>query len=221
MTRRLLKRRLLKIASPLAALACSTLALAQEHAAQVGHSAAQAGHEAAHAAHETVGAIPDVKQGLYTGITALVVFLIVLIILSVKVWPAISKGLDERASKIRNSIEEAEMAQQQAKAALEQYERNLASARAEAQKMLDDAKSQQQAITAELKARSDIELAALRDKAKRDIDASKAQAIAEIHSHATSLATSMASKILKREITPGDQQKMIQESLQEISTGRA
>ena len=203
-------RSMTKLVSPLAVLAFNALALAQEH-----------GGEAAHEAHEAVGAIPTVKQGLVTGITALAVFLVVLIVLSWKVWPTISKGLDERASKIRNSIEEAEMAQKQAKQALEQYERNLASARAEAQKMLDDAKLQQQAIAVELKAKSDVELAQLRDKAKRDIDSAKAAAIAEIHAHATSLATAMASKILKREINAGDQQKLIQESLQEMGAGRA
>ena len=213
-------RRLIMLVSPLALLACNALALAQEHGTEAAHTAAAAGHEAANTAHETVGAIPDLKQGLYTGITALAVFLVVLVILSVKVWPTISKGLDERASKIRSSIEEAEMAQQQARQALEQYEKNLASARAEAQKMLDDAKTQQQAITADLKQRADVELAQLRDKAKRDIDAAKAAAIAEIHSHATSLATTMAGKILKREINAGDQQRMIQESLQEMGASR-
>jgi F-type H+-transporting ATPase subunit b len=207
-------RRLLTLASPLASLAAAATAFGQEHGAAIAH-------QAAHAAHEEVGAIPDVKQGLYTGITALAVFLIVLVILSWKVWPTISKGLDERARKIRTSIEEAEQAQTQARAALEQYERNLASARAEAQKMLDDAKSRQQAITAELKLKADAELAMMRDKAKRDIDAAKSAAIAEIHAHATSLATAMAAKILKREINPGDQQRLIQESLQEMGAGRA
>jgi F-type H+-transporting ATPase subunit b len=209
-------RTLSKLAAPVAVLAFNALALAQH-----GGEGAPGAEHAEHAGHEVVGAIPTVQQGLYTGITALVVFLVVLIILSIKVWPTISKALDERATKIRSSIEEAEDAQRKAKAALAQYEQNLAAARAEAQKMLDDAKQQQQAIAMELKLKSDTELAALREKAKRDIDAAKSQAIAEIHSHATSLATHMAAKILKREITPGDQQRMIQESLQEMSAGRA
>ncbi len=203
-------RRMTMLVSPAAVLAFSAFAFGQEHASGSGHEA-----------HEPVGAIGTIQQGAVVGITALVVFIVVLIVLSLKVWPTISKGLDERAHKIRNSIEEAEMAQKQAKQALEQYERNLASARAEAQKMLDDAKLQQLAIAADLKAKSDVELAQLRDKAKRDIDSAKAAAIAEIHAHATSLATAMASKILKREINAGDQQKLIQESLQEMGAGRA
>jgi F-type H+-transporting ATPase subunit b len=189
--------------SMFAALALTSIAAAQEHAA-----------------HEPLSAMPGPKEGLVTGVTAIVVFLLVLAVLSLKVWPTISKALNDRASKIRDSIEEAEQAQLQARQALEQYEKNLASARAEAQKMLDDAKVQQQAISAELKARSDVELGQLREKAKRDIDSAKAAAIAEIHAHATALATTMAGKILKREINAGDQARMIQESLQEMGAGR-
>ena len=194
------------IAMTFPALGCAAFAAAQEH----GHEAPAPG-----------GVIPRLPEAITPMIVSIGVFLVVFGILSLKVWPMIVKGLKDREMKIRNSIEEAEQAQRQAKQALEQYERNLASARAEAQKMLDDAKLQQQAITAELKQKSDIELAQMRDKAKRDIEAAKGAAIAEIHAHATSLATAMASKILKREINAGDQQRLIQESLQEMGAGRA
>src|SRR5690606_27910473 len=110
-----------------------------------------AGAGIAHAAddahgHATLSPTPSPSEGLVTGITAIVVFLIVFGILSFKVWPLISKGLDERTEKIRSEIEAAEMAQKQAKAALEQYEKNLADARAEAQRMLSEAVAQQQAL---------------------------------------------------------------------------
>src|SRR5688572_12859314 len=82
-----------------------------------------------HAEHE-LSPTPSVNEGLITGITAIVVFLTVLAVLSVKVWPMMVKALDERAEKIRSEIEGAEQARQQAKDALEQYQRSLAEARA-------------------------------------------------------------------------------------------
>lgn len=191
-----------------------------DHAATADHGAN--GHDAAgHADHETVGAMPSVKQGIATGITALVVFSLAAAFLGIVVWPKISKALQDREDKIRNSIEEAELAQAQAKKALEQYEKSLAQARAEAQKMLDDAKSQQQAIASELKLKSDAELTSMREKAKRDIETAKRAAIAEVHEHATELATRMASKILQREISQQDQSRLMNESLAELqSTSR-
>lgn len=176
----------------------------------------------AHAGNDhKLSPMPAPKEGLVVGITSIVVFLLVLAFLSTQVWPKITKGLDERAEKIRNEIEAAEMAQRQAKQALQDYEANLAKARAEAQKMLDNAKSQQIAIAADLKAKSEIELNAMREKATRDIDAAKRAALSEIYENAGTLATSMAAKILKRELNSNDQQRLVQESIHELQTAVA
>lgn len=167
--------------------------------------------------HETVGALPSVKQGLVTGITGLVVFAIVFAVLATKVWPTITKALDDRANKIKSEIEAAEMAQQQAKQALEQYERNLTEARAKAQKMLDDAVAQQQAIATEQKAKLEADLSKIREKNMKDLESAKRAALNEIYTEAANAATLMASKILKREVSPRDQQRMMEESLAELS----
>lgn len=170
------------------------------------------------AAEEKVGAIPSVKQGLATGITAILVFGIVFFILAAKVWPAITKGLDERAAKIQEEIAAAERARQQAADALETYQQNLAEARAEAQKMLEETRTQQQAMAAELRAKADAELNDMRDKARRDIEAAKRAALNEIYADATGMAAQIASKILAREVTAGDHQRLIDESLAELQT---
>jgi F-type H+-transporting ATPase subunit b len=151
-------------------------------------------------------------------IAALLVFGIVFFVLARFVWPKISQGLDARAEKIRNEIEAAELAQQQAKSALAQYEKNLADARAEAQKMLDDTKAQQAALAADLKAKADAELSAMREKARHDIDIAKRAAINEIYAEASGLATTIAGKILKRDLNPGDQARLVEESLAEMKS---
>lgn len=175
----------------------------------------------AHAAHApTPGVLPTVAEGIVPMIVSLLVFAAVLAILSKTAWPKITRGLSDREQKIRSEIEAAELAQKQAKAALEQYERNLAEARAEAQKMLDEARAQQQAISADLKAKADVELNAMRDRARRDIDTAKRAALSEIYEESARLATSIAGKILQREVTPGDQSRLVEESLRELATAR-
>lgn len=192
----------------LAALPAITLA-ADEHAAAAGEHA-----------HETQGAIANVKQGLYTGVTALVVFMIVFTVLAVKVWPAITKGLDDRARKIKDEIESAEMARKQAKDALEQYQSSLAQARVEAQKEIDKARSQATAIAAELKAKADVELGQMREKAMRDIENARRAAVAEIYVESANLAAIMAGKILKREVNAGDRQRLVEESVRQLEGAR-
>ncbi|MEZ6244261.1 MAG: F0F1 ATP synthase subunit B [Phycisphaerales bacterium] len=186
-------------------------AVAQEHAA-----AASGEHEEGNASP-----IAPPKQGMASGITALVCFGIVVFVLYIKVWPQITKGLDERASKIREEIAAAEAARKQAGEALEEYEKNLAQARAEANKMLEETKARQAELAAELRAKADVELGQMRERAMRDIEGAKKAALNEIYDQSVSLASAMASKILAREVTPQDQSRLFEESLAELQASRS
>ncbi|MBL4810166.1 MAG: F0F1 ATP synthase subunit B [Phycisphaerales bacterium] len=158
------------------------------------------------------------KQGILPGLTAIVLFLIVFGILKVKVWPMVSSGLDERNEKIVGEIAAAEDARKQAKDALNEYEKNLADARAQAQQMLEDTKATQIELAAQLKSRAEAELNEMREKAKAEINAAKKQAIDELYSESVNLATVMAGKILQREVSVQDEQRLMEESLAELKT---
>lgn len=106
----------------------------------------------------------------------------------------------------------------QAKEALNEYEKNLADARAQAQQMLEETKAVQGELAAQLKARAETELGELREKAKADIEAAKKQALNELYSESVNLATVMAGKILKREVSVNDEQRLMEESLAELKT---
>ena len=84
--------------------------------------------------------------------------------------------------------------------------------------MLDEAKAQQTKIAADLKAQSERELSAMRDQARRDIETASKAALAEVYDQAAVLATSVAGKILQREISAADQQRLVDESLAELSS---
>ena len=99
-------------------------------------------------------------------------------------------------------------------------DQSLADARAEAQKMIDNTKAAQSALAAELRAKADVELSALRDRAMKDIDAALKAAVAEIYNETALLASNVAAKILKREINAGDQNRLVEESLGEMQALR-
>lgn len=151
-------------------------------------------------------------------VTALVVFLLAFGFLYVKVWPKIAQGLEDRENKIRREIESAEQAREQATAALAEYERSLASAREEANAMIVKAKADAKAAGEQLRAHNEADLVEMKLRATRDIDSAKAAAIGELHTQAAMLATDIAGKILAREITAEDQQRLINESLDELGT---
>ncbi len=167
--------------------------------------------------HEKAGVLPSPEQGVTPLVTALVVFVTVFLILKIKVWPLIVKGLKDRENKIREEIEAAEMARQQARDALEQYQQSLAQARAEAQRMLEQAKAQQAAEVAARKQQMDAELAELRARAMADIDAARRAALSEIYAQTAELAAAAASRILRRQVNAEDQQRLIDESIAQLA----
>ena len=182
--------------------------------------AAEGGHDD-HGDHGGAASpIAAPKEAVASAVTALVVFGIVLFVLSTRVWPMITKGLDERNDKIREEIASAEAARAQAKAALEEYEQGLSQARVEAQKMLDDTRTEQARLSTELKNKAERELGEMREKAKRDIENAKKAALGEIYAESVTLATRMAGKILQREVTADDEKRMLEESLEELSAAQ-
>ncbi len=154
-------------------------------------------------------------------IASLVVFGAAFFILSKVAWPKILGGLQEREKKIRDEIDAAERSRKQAERALQQYEKALSEARAEASKMLEAAKAEQQKLAVELRARTESEVNAMRDAAKRDIDAARRAAVAEVYANMAETATSVAARILGRELNSADQQSLVEQSLGELQSVRA
>lgn len=195
-----------------AAMMLSRVALAT-HGAAPAHGAEGLAHEAA--AHEAPN---PMAFSWVSAATAVVVFGVAFFILSKAVWPKIVKGLDDRDAKIRGEIQAAEEARKRADEALKEYERSLAQAKAEATAMVEQTKAEQSRLAAELRAQAETELNELRDGARRNIEAAKRAAIAELGQYAADLATAAAEKILDRELNDRDQARLVEETLAEITS---
>lgn len=174
------------------------------------HVAGANGHGVQHAAG-------PIDPQLLPYITAILVFGAAFVILYFTVWPKITKGLDDRTNKIRQEIESAEQAREQAKAALAEYQRNLAMARDEANAMIVKARTDAKAAGEEMRTRFQAEMAEKQQRAAREIESAKQAAISEIHAEASSLAVAIAGKILEREVNDRDQKRLIDESLGELA----
>ena len=150
-------------------------------------------------------------------VTTLVVFLLAFGFLYIKVWPKIIGGLEDRQNKIRQEISNAEKAREKATAALAEYEQELASARQEANELIAQARADAKAVASDLRERNEVELGEMKQRATRDLQNAKRAAIMELHTEAATLATEIAGKILKREISAADQQRLVDESLAELA----
>ena len=165
-----------------------------------------------------IAAEPSVVDlSLLTLGTTIIVFILFFILAAKFVWPHILKGLDEREQKLRDDLDAAQEAREQAKEALSQYEEELKKARSEAGEMIAKARQDAKAAGEELRANNIKELVELKAAANADIESAKKAAIGELHAEASTLAVAIAGKILNREISADDQKELVNNSLSELT----
>ncbi len=95
-------------------------------------------------------------------------FLIVAIALLKFAFPALRKTMAARADKIRGDLEGAEAARSEAEADRAQHAAQLADARAEANRILEEARQATEQVRAELLARAEADAAEIRQRAHED-----------------------------------------------------
>src|SRR4029079_6576660 len=80
--------------------------------------------------------LPEGKEIVW----AVISFAIVFGLLAWKAWPAIKKALKDRENRIRGDLERAEQARLEGEASLEEYRKQLAEARSEAARIIEEAR---------------------------------------------------------------------------------
>lgn len=136
--------------------------------------------------------IPEV----YDIIWSAVVFIVILFFFWKIVLPKMQKLLDDRAEAIEGNIAKADDAQRKAEAALEQYTAQLASARAEASQIREQARGEGQKILAELKAQASAEVSRINANAQAQIEAERQAAVVSLRSEVGTLAIDLASGVI-------------------------
>lgn len=137
--------------------------------------------------------LPEHLSELFAGIA---LFVVIWWVVAKKVVPVFEKTYAERTEEIAGGIEKAEAAQAQAAEALAEYQAQLASARAEAGRIREDAKAQAVTIAAEIREQAQADSARMVASAKTQIEAERAQAVRELRTEVGGLATQLAGRIV-------------------------
>ena len=158
------------------------------------------------------------NESLITAITTLLVFLILVVVLGKFAWGPIAGGLKAREDKIRKDIADAEAARARAEATLREYNAQLAAAEGRVREMLAKATADAETISTNIRARAQQESEEIKERANKDIESARDQAIGQIHNEAVNLATNIAEKILHRNLNPDDQRDLLAGSLEQLQT---
>jgi F-type H+-transporting ATPase subunit b len=157
---------------------------------------------------------PD--PGLY--IWTIVTFLILLALLARFAWRPLLDALEQRQDVIRKSLDEARQAREELQRLHAESARILAEARSEAAGIISTTRSDAARFADEMKQKARADGDVLVKNAQREIDTQTLRAIDTIRREAVDLSVAVASKILRRDISAADNDKLVDDAIREMQT---
>ncbi len=158
--------------------------------------------------------LPEGKEVFW----AVICFAIVFALLAWKAWPAIKKAIADREAKIRADLESAEGAKTQAETELAQYQRQLAEARNEAGKIIEEARLAADQVRKDLLARAESDAAELRGRAQDDIRLATDRALADLQGRVAELSIELAEKVVERNLDRDTQIALIESYINQVGS---
>ncbi len=148
------------------------------------------------------------------------IFLIVLFVLGKFAWGPILSLLQEREKFIHDSLSQAKHDREQARAQLNEYTAQLQAARAEAAGLVADARRDSERLREDLKQQAKAEAATILKNAERQIELETGRAVQQIRQEAADISVMIASKLIGRNISREDNERLIEDALKELETRR-
>jgi len=154
----------------------------------------------------------DVGNAIWT----LAIFLIVILVLGKFAWGPVLALLQQREAFIHKSLSDAKRDREEAEARLKEYAAKLQSAQAEAVAILENARRDSERLRDELRQRAKSEADTILKNAERQIEIQTTRAVQQIRQEAVDLSVTIASKLLQRNISKDDNEKLIADALKQI-----
>lgn len=189
---------------------------AYEAADGEGESAAKGktAEPAEHAEHDvSAPLIPGTDLVLISVIT----FGLFLVVLRKFAWGPLIDGLDNRESKYRKLLADAQQDRDKAVALLGDYESKLKAAQAEVDEIIAEARRDADRTKTDIVAAAQKEAETTRNRALEDIGRARDQAVAELFDHMRSSVVAATEQVLSRSLNDDDHQRLIDEALAQVS----
>jgi F-type H+-transporting ATPase subunit b len=164
------------------------------------------------------GGISPFAGNVGNAIWTLAIFLLVVFVLGKFAWGPLLSMLQEREQFIHKSLADAKREREEAEATLREYGVRLQAARAEANGILDEARKDAERLREELRARARTEADTMIQNAERQIGLQTQRALQEIRREAVDLSVAIASKIIQKNLTKEDNERLIAEALKQVET---
>lgn len=155
---------------------------------------------------------PD--PGLY--IWTIATFLVLVTLLAKFAWRPLLEALDRRREIIRKSLDDARLAREEVERLHRDSTRILAEARAQAEIVRERTIEDAARLREELRVKAQEEADRIIKNAERHIQIETRKAVRQIRTEAIDLSVDIASKILRRNVTKEDNERLIGDVLQQL-----
>lgn len=147
-------------------------------------------------------------------------FLVLLAIVKKFAWGPLMEKMEEREKYVAGEIDAAEKSRVEAEAAAKEAKEQLDQVRAEAQKMIEDAKATAAKQEQEIVQAARQEAERMKREAEAEIQNEKEKALQAVQDKVASLSVLIASKVIEKEINAQDQEKLISDYIKEVGEER-
>jgi F-type H+-transporting ATPase subunit b len=171
-------------------------------------------HLAVLAAEEAKNPIlPDTAELIYGALA----FVIVFAVLAKYAFPALNKMLAERSGKIQGDLEGAEQARASAEQELAEYRAQLAGARDESNRIIEEARRTADQLRRDLQAKAEQEAQATVARAQEEIRAERDRVFQDLRAQVGQIAVDLAGRVVGQSLDPAAHQRLVDEYIEQVA----
>jgi F-type H+-transporting ATPase subunit b len=160
----------------------------------------------------------QLDPGLF--IWTIVTFLVLLALLAKFAWTPLLAALETRQNAIRKSLDDAQQAKEELERLHVESGKIIQRARNDAETIIAQSRSDGDRLREELKQKARAEADHIVKNAERQIQLETSRALEQIRHEAIDLSVMIASKIIQRNLSKADNEKLIDEALKQVETRR-
>jgi len=150
----------------------------------------------------------------------LVIFVALWVILAKYAFKPITAAVEAREAALRDAIETAKRDRDEAALLLLQHRAKIEEARADAQRFIAEARTAGEKVRAHMLEETKTEQQEMLDRARREIEAERDRAIAQLRREAVELAISGAEKVIERNLDTDANRKIVEAFLASIPASK-
>jgi len=160
--------------------------------------------------------IKDLSPKLQELIVGAIAFGVIFVFMSKWVLPRVNKLLEERRQKIQGNLEEAERTKTAADQLLADYRQQLAGAREDANRIIEEARRTAEAMRKDLVTKAEQEYQGIVGRAQEEIRAERDRVFQELKTQVGELSLALAGRVVGETLDKTKQLRLVDDYIKEL-----